>query len=103
MDQLPRFSYTPRMTEQFSYKLALLMGMKELEKIKKDIREAREDKDILALIKNPSENVKEIIREELQLRQQESLNNTDTLQFSLTKQLRERLLPEVQKNSGKEQ
>ena len=63
VEQLPRFSYTPRMTEQFSYKLALLMGMKELEKIKKGIREEIEVEDIQALIKNPSEDVKEIIRE----------------------------------------
>ena len=61
MEQLPRFSYTPRMTEQFSYKLALLMGMKELEKIKKYIRE---ENDLLTLAKNPSENVKKIVLEE---------------------------------------
>ena len=64
VEQLPRFSYTPRMTEQFSYKLALLMGMKELEKIKKGIREEKEVKDILALIKNPSEGAMKIMLEE---------------------------------------
>ena len=64
MEQLPRFSYTPRMTEQFSYKLALLMGMKELEKIKKGIREEIEVKEKLALIKNPSEGAMKIMLEE---------------------------------------
>ena len=64
VEQLPRFSYTPRMTEQYSYKLALLMGMKELEKIKKGIREASEENYMQALINNPSENVKKIVLEE---------------------------------------
>ncbi len=104
VEQLPRLPYTPRMTEQFSYKLALLMGMKELEKIKKGIREVREGEDIKELIENPSENVVKIVLEERSLQQQESsVSRTDTFQLSLTKQLRERLLPEVQKNSGKEQ